>query len=115
MSFKQNLILEQGTSFSNTILIHNANGSPLTFSNTSTANSVMKKSYFSNTSYAFGVTLSNTVGITLTMAANVTANIWPNNYVYDILVTDSNTETVTRIVEGQIQVTGAVTNQILVP
>jgi hypothetical protein len=114
MSYRQNLVIEQGSSFNTTIVLHNSNGDNITFSNTSTAIGTLRKTYSSANSVGFAVTLSNT-GVNLSMDANTTAFIYPNNiYLYDVLVTDSATGLKTRIIEGQVRVTAAITDQVFI-
>ena len=71
-----------------------------------TANSSMRKSFYSSTANNFTATITdNAAGeITLTMTASETASLKPGRYVYDLLITD-DAGTKSRIVEGIVSVT----------
>ena len=73
---------------------------------TYTANSSMRKSFYSSTANNFTATITdNAAGeITLTMTASETASLKPGRYVYDLLITD-DAGTKSRIVEGIVSVT----------
>ena len=73
---------------------------------TYTANSSMRKSFYSSTANNFTATITdNAAGeITLTMTAAETASLKPGRYVYDLLITD-DAGTKSRIVEGIVSVT----------
>ena len=70
-----------------------------------TANSSMRKSYYSSTANNFTATVTgNSNGqITLTMTAAETANLTPGRYVYDLLITDSG-GIKSRVIEGIVSV-----------
>lgn len=72
---------------------------------TYTANSSMRKSFYSSTANNFTATITdNAAGeITLTMTASETASLKPGRYVYDLLITD-DAGTKSRIVEGIVSV-----------
>lgn len=112
MSTKTNILVEQGATFNKSIIVHDPRGIPISFSANSTGVAQMKRNYFSLSNTTFTVALSNTTGITLGMDANTTGTLWPGRYIYDVLVTDPS-GTKTRIIEGQIEVTPACTNQPL--
>lgn len=75
-----------------------------------TANSSMRKSFYSSTANNFTATVTdNAAGeITLTMTAAETANLKPGRYVYDLLITDDS-GTKSRIIEGIVSVTPGTT------
>ena len=77
---------------------------------TYTANSSMRKSFYSSTANNFTATITdNAAGeITLTMTASETASLKPGRYVYDLLITD-DAGTKSRIVEGIVSVTPGTT------
>ena len=77
---------------------------------TFTANSSMRKSFYSSTANNFTATITdNAAGeITLTMTAAETASLKPGRYVYDLLITD-DAGTKSRIVEGVVSVTPGTT------
>lgn len=109
----QNILLEQGSSFSTTISLGNVTGSNFDLTNY-TANSQIRKSYYSaNISGSFTVTITDPVSgqIMLQMGASESANISAGRYVYDVKLTsisDPNNNTV-RILEGIVEVSPQVT------
>lgn len=107
MAQKIDLIIDQGTTYSTQFTITDANSTALNFNGYNGA-SQMRKHYSSNTYYTFGVSLSNTGVVTLSMNATVTGTITSGRYVYDVEVTDSS-NTVSRLVEGVVTVTPQVT------
>ena len=107
MSTKANLIIDAGTTFSTTLTLTDQNGDPLNLSGY-TANSQLRRWYTSSNSVPF-VTSINTSSatITLSLSANATANLYAGRYVYDVDI--NNGTTVSRVVEGIVTVTPAVT------
>jgi hypothetical protein len=104
----QNLLIEQGTSFSTTITLDDTNG--LTYNLASyTAQSQIRSSYYtSNVAGQFSVTIPqpNTGQIFIAMSASNTANIFPGRYVYDVKLisnNDSDNNTI-RILEGIVEI-----------
>lgn len=105
-----NLYLEQGTTFTTTITLDDVYGETYNLVGY-TASSQMRKSYYSsNATATFSTTVNVGQGsVTLDLSANTTANIAPGRYVYDAIITDSNTNVTTRILEGIIEVSPRVT------
>jgi hypothetical protein len=111
MTVRVNLLLNQGATFYQQVEITDQNGDPLqvTFANGDpvyTAAAQMRKSYFSSNASTFTTGLSNGM-LTLSMTANSTVNIEGGRYVYDVELTSSNS--VSRIIEGHVQVLSNVT------
>ena len=104
-----NLYVEQGTTFSTTITLDDAYGAAYNLYGY-TANSQIRKSYYSSNATAiFSTTIDVGDGtITLSLDAPTTANIRPGRYVYDATITDSLGQSKTRIVEGIVDVTPSV-------
>lgn len=107
MAQKIDLIIDQGTTYSTQFTITDANSIPLNFTGYS-GNSQIRKHYSSNTYYTFGVSLSNTGVVVLSMNSSVTGTITAGRYVYDVEVVDGS-NTVSRLVEGVVTVTPQVT------
>jgi hypothetical protein len=113
LSKKLNLVIDQATDFSvNLPPLVDINGDPLNLFGF-TASSSMKKWYTSNTVTSFNISINNNAGIiTLELNASVSANLYPGRYVYDVNLT--NGITTSRVFEGEIFLTAAVTaNTIL--
>lgn len=107
MAQKVNIVLDQGTTFSTTYTFTGDNNDPIDFTGY-TAAAQMRKSYASNSSFAFTVGLSNSGVVALTMNAATSSSITAGRYVYDLQVTDLNGVT-SRLVEGIVTVTPQVT------
>jgi hypothetical protein len=107
MANKVNIVIDQGTTFNTTYIIHNSSDEPIDFTSY-TANSQMRKSYSSSNSFVFGVGLSSNGEVSLSMSANTTASITAGRYVYDVEVEDPSGVR-SRIVEGIVTVTPQVT------
>lgn len=104
-----NLYLEQGTTFNSTVEIDDVYGSTYNLEGY-VANAQIRKSYYSsNPTATFETSINAETGmITLSLSAEITANIAPGRYVYDTTITNEHNE-VTRILEGVIDVSPRVT------
>ena len=109
MGQKINILMDQGATFTTTFNLVDENNKPLDLS-TYTANSEMRISYYSVNSYSFSASGYVNGAIVLTMNASSTAVIWPGRYVYDIELTDSFNNNISRVIEGIITVTPSVTH-----
>lgn len=99
MAIKSNIIIDQGTDYEVTINVRDANTTPISLAGF-TGVAQLRKYYTSSRKFNFGVTVSaNTGEVTLSMSAANTACIAAGRYVYDCVLT-SNTNIVSRIVEG---------------
>lgn len=109
MAIINNLLIDQGASFSVTINWTADDGTYIDLSNY-TANSQLRKSYYSANSITFTANISDSANgeITLSLTPAQTANIKSGRYVYDLNMKD-NTNTVTRLVEGIATVMPGVT------
>jgi hypothetical protein len=107
MANKVNIVIDQGTTFNTTYIIHDNLDEPINFTSYS-ANSQMRKSYSSSNSFVFSVSLSSNGGVSLSMNAATTSNITAGRYVYDVEVEDVSGIR-SRIVEGIVTVTPQVT------
>lgn len=108
MAIKANLVVDQGTDYSTSVNLTDADGNivPLTGY---TANAQMRRTYSSSNSVSFGVTLETANGVVkLSLSDAQTANIIAGRYVYDVIVTSPASIT-SRIVEGIVTVTPRVT------
>lgn len=106
----QELFMEQGSNFTTSITLDEADGSPFILTGCE-AKASMKKSYYSNSTTAEFVVQINdpTEGIiVMSLPYANTANIAAGRYVYDLLVKDSSNN-VTRVLEGIVNVLPQVT------
>ena len=107
MAIKANLIIDQGTDYSTSINLTDADGNVISLSGY-TANSQIRKSYSSSNAVTFSTSLDVSNGvITLSLSDSQTANLVAGRYVYDVIVTSGNTTS--RIVEGIVTITPRVT------
>lgn len=107
MTTKINLILDQGADFLTTFNLQAANGAVLDLS-TYTGVCKMRKTYTSVNATSFTVSLTNTGIVSMSMPYAQTAILIPGRYLYDIEIT-SSANTVTRIIEGIIDVSATMT------
>lgn len=103
------IVIEQGATFSSTITVEDTNGDAVNLYSY-TANSQMRKSYYSSTAYTITSVVTGTANgeITISMTAANSALLSPGRYVYDVKIT-SPTDVVTRVVEGIVTVLPSVT------
>ena len=108
MATNVNLLIDQGSTFTISVLIVDDNDNPIDFTGYS-AQSEMRKSYMSANAYSFNVSLNSNGFISLGMSANTTNSIPAGRYVYDIELTDPNSNII-RIAQGIATVTPGVTH-----
>ena len=103
MAIKSNITIDQGTDYEVTINVRDANTTAISLTGF-TGQAQLRKYYTSSRKYDFGVIVSaNTGEVTLAMSAANTANIAAGRYVYDCVLV-SNTNVVSRIVEGIVTI-----------
>lgn len=110
MATKANLVIDQGTTYSTTLTLTDDNGDPLSLTGFS-ANSQIRKWYSSlNAAATFATSIDTaTAVVTLSLTANQTSSLVAGRYVYDVELTDTYANTISRIVEGIVTVTPQVT------
>jgi len=111
MAMISNLTIDQGASFKAEIDVKDADGDALDLTGFTGAGQ-MRKTYSSSTKTDFTVEFKNprtsgTMSISLTAAQ--TNALKAGRYVYDVEVTKTSDAEVTRVVEGQVDVTPGVT------
>jgi len=111
MAMISNLTIDQGASFKAEIDVKDADGDALDLTGFEGAGQ-MRKTYSSSTKTDFQVEFkiprsSGTLTISLTAAQ--TNALKAGRYVYDVEITKTSDAEVTRVVEGQIDVTPGVT------
>jgi hypothetical protein len=108
MAIKANLIVDQGTDYSTTINLTDADGDIVSLTGY-TANGQIRKTYSSSNAISFGIVLESSNGIVqLSLTDAQTANLVSGRYVYDVIVVSPSNIT-SRIVEGIVTVTPRVT------
>ena len=108
MSTFSNLFIDQGSNFNTTIDLSDTPGLSLT---NFTAAGKIAKSYDGTVKATFSAAVDSTAKtVSISLTAAQTAALKPGRYVYDIIIISPSTPPViTRIVEGQIDVTPGVT------
>jgi len=111
MAISQNLVLEQGTNFQAVIKLFANNTDALNLTGFS-ASSQMRRSYDSVSATAtlsVAIPIPSNGELYLTLPAGSSTSIRYGRYLYDVVLTQSGTGTITRAVEGIITVTPRVT------
>ncbi len=106
MATRINLIIDQGSSFSQTIELLSNTGDLLSVTDL-IATSQMRKSYQANASITIDTALS-TGQLILSMNAASTSLITPGRYVYDVKLSSNTSIEVDRLIEGVVTVTPGV-------
>jgi hypothetical protein len=103
------LTIEQGATFNTTVNVGDDGGNAINLY-AYTANSQMRKSYYSSTAYTIDSAITGTANgeITLSITAANTANLSAGRYVYDLKITSAN-NIVSRVIEGIATVLPSVT------
>ena len=103
------IVIEQGATFNTTINVEDTAGAAINLYGY-TANSMMRKSYYSSSATTITSTVTGTANgeVTLSVSATNTASLTPGRYVYDVIIT-SPTSVITRVVEGIVTVLPSVT------
>ncbi len=105
MALVSNLAVDQGTTYSVTVLVTDNTGTVRNLTGF-TGRAQLKRSYYTNTNTAFTVSIPDpTTGeIELSLTAPQTSNLKAGRYVYDLEITNANETIVERIVEGIVTV-----------
>lgn len=105
------LYLEQGTTFVTSVTLDGNNGDPYDLTYFTVRGEARRSYYSSNVTLAFTSTIADASNGVLQLSADsaVTANVPAGKLVYDVIITDTNSGSVTRVLEGQIFVSPAVT------
>lgn len=104
------ITIEQGANLTSTVTVNDTQGDAVNLS-TYSASAQLRKSYYSSSANTLtAIVTGNANGqITLSMTAANTANLTPGRYVYDLVITNSTDNSVTRVVEGTATVLPSVT------
>lgn len=108
MAATVNLSIDQGSSFSTSIVVKGSTGNPTNLTGY-TAYAQMRKSYYSSTAYNFTASISGPTTGTIMLALSPTASaaIPAGRYVYDVEINADST--ITRVVQGTVTVDPEVT------
>ena len=107
MPIIQNIYIDQGTTYSQSFTINNANNEPYAVAGASAAG-MIRKNFASSNAVSFAITLIDGL-CTIGLDANTTALIVAGRYMYDVKLTDI-VGNVTRVAEGIATISPAVTH-----
>ena len=104
------ITIEQGANLTSTVTVSDTQGDAVNLS-TYSASAQIRKSYYSSSANTLSAIITgNSNGqITLSMTAANSAALTPGRYVYDLIITNSVDNAVTRVVEGTAVVLPSVT------
>lgn len=110
----QDQYLEQGTTFNTNITLNDNYGNPYNLTGFTVASQARLSYNSPNAAITFATTITsaNNGVINLYADANTTANLWSgpmSKLVYDVVITETGSGIVTRVLEGQIFVSPGVT------
>lgn len=108
-----NLVINQKASFFATFVLKDSTGSIYDLSNSSACaryNTSYEALEDDSQEFTTAIPVGTDGAITIALDASVTATLDPNlKYVYDVVVTDNDTQFKTRVVQGTIKVSPGVT------
>ena len=109
MAVFANLYIDQGTTFTSTVTVEDANDNLVNITNYTTRGQI-RKAYSSTTATNFTTTITDAANgaFTIELSRTLTGAFSAGRYVYDVEVI-SPTGVVTRVVEGQVTVNARVT------
>lgn len=109
MAIYSNLTIDQGSTFKANIDVTDADGDALNLTGYTVAGQV-RKNYNSSTATDFTASVTNVSDgvIQISLTGTQTNGLKAGRYVYDVEITSSSGE-VTRVIEGQVEVTPGVT------
>ena len=110
MAAYSEITIEQGANLTSTITVTDTQGDAVNLT-TYSASSQLRKSYYSSSANTLtAIITGNSNGqITLSMTAANTAALTPGRYVFDLIITNSIDNSVTRVIEGTAIVLPSVT------
>lgn len=109
MATKVDLIIDQGTDYKTFLNLTDDNGDPLNLTGFGVS-AQMRKHYTSTNSVTFTASINvSSASIILSLSEPETANLNSGRFVYDVELTNTSDNTVSRVVEGIVTVTPQVT------
>lgn len=107
----QDQYLEQGTTFTSQMTLDDVNGRPYDLSEFSVRSEAKRSYYSANATIVFNAEIydANNGIIRISANAATTSNVPAGKLVYDVIIVENETGVVTRVLEGQIFVSPAVT------
>jgi len=110
MAIISNLTVDQGTTFTAEIAVTDNDGNILDLTNY-TASGQIRKTYSSSTAVDFATSIPNPTNgnLEISLTATQTNGMKAGRYVYDVEITADGGVSVTRVLEGQVEVMPGVT------
>lgn len=107
----QDQYLEQGTTFTSQMVLDDVTGEPYDLSDFSVRSQAKRSYYSANATIVFNAEIFDANNGIIRISANsaVTANVPAGKLVYDVIIIQNTTGVITRVLEGQIFVSPAVT------
>lgn len=104
------ITIEQGANLSSVVTVNDTQGDAVNLSSYS-ASAQLRKSYYSSSANTLTALITGIANgqITLSMTAANTSSLTPGRYVYDLIITNSTDNSVTRVIEGTAIVLPSVT------
>lgn len=109
MAVVANITIDQGSDFTSSVTVEDVAGNPMNLTGY-TASGQIRKTYYSTTAIDFTASVTSAANglITIELDKDTTKTMKPGRYVYDLEI-ESSGGTVTRVVEGQLEVMPSVT------
>lgn len=109
--YVSNITINSGASFSQDFYLEDsATNSALDLTSTEVASQMRKWSgSVGVTTFTTSIVNSNLGQVRISLGSNVTSKLKPGRYVYDVLITNTNNNTTSRVVEGMVLVREGVT------
>jgi len=109
MAIISNITIDQGSTFIADVDVVDSDGNAVNLTGYTVAGQ-MRKSYSSTTATDFTASVTNISGgtVRISLTATQTNTLKAGRYVYDVEITSSGGQ-VTRVIEGQVEVTPGVT------
>jgi Flp pilus assembly protein TadG len=110
MAIYANLVVDQGTDFFSEVTVEGGNGLPYDLTGY-TVQGQVRRTYTSSTAYPFTALVTDAPGgqISIELSNTATSQMKAGRYVYDLEIVETSTGDITRVVEGQLEVTPGVT------
>jgi hypothetical protein len=107
-----NIFLNQSETFNTQLTLTDSTGNPYNLTKFHIASSAKSSYYSANTSLNFTISIINANNGIIQLSANAatTANVYPGNYVYDVIIKDLTSNNISRVLEGTIFVSPGVTS-----
>jgi hypothetical protein len=108
-----NLTIDQGSDYTTELQVEDVSGAPADLSGYTVAAEI-RRSTRSNTMYPFTVAIVSGVQglITLKLPATVSNTMKPGRYSYDVEIKKTSSGDITRVIEGQVEISGGITRSI---